>query len=595
MHFCFLALNLLLTQFETGRLVPNTGYWLCCGDPDHFSLYCPSIERRDIFKSELEVIQAQEKQDKAFRNQRRDNLHDQVQQSMQREMKFLTPVEAEEKQLVALASDLQQAFNAPMLVAWLLRHFHEELTMQQGLKYALDKLQDGEGCVLLLRHGLAPALQKIHTHFLKISPEIELLILQCFRQLLDCNFTRDTLLLNLIYNDPEAVGDTPAAMSVPMEEEADWLYVLLFEAMHRNHKSKEHLTQVLRCYMQCCRHEPCRAYLLRNNAIVLRYAWTFTQEKFGYKGTEEMHHAILRLVNWIATTSSRLMLMFEMEALQYSVRCMRKYRRFPQVQAPAIVFLQRLVFSIPSAMELALRLQVIPLVVDAMKILHADQIVQLEALKLISALAKTSEGFQQLSNIPAGWQLVTQGTLKGNELVHDLPGPLNNPGWALGDTPHLPVLEKMKLGAAKLSQTSLQQAPKASWTAVSLRQFMGLSMSGQTLAINTEESTVYFELMNTLDLLPVSGEEKEDWFSRLRKFEKDSEVSIDEMVVTVQEMRYRENLRKKMQSQGVSSADEEAEASVKPIYVHGKRVTAESLQANDVGLEETMERPADMY
>jgi hypothetical protein len=300
-------------------------------------------------------------------------------------------------------------------------------------------------------------------------------------------------------------------------------------------------------------------------------------------------------MNWVATTSSRLMLIFEMEALQYSVRCMRKYRCFPQVQAPAIVLIQRLVLSIPAAMEIALRLQVTNLVVEAMKILHADQVIQLEALKLISALAKTSAGFQQLSNIPAGWQQVTQGTLKGDELVHALPGPLNNPGWALGDTPHLPVLEKMKLEAAKLSLTSLQQAPKASWTAVSLRQFMGLSMSGQTLAINTEESSIYFELMNTLDLLPVSGEEKEDWFLRLRKFEKESEVSIDEMVVTVQEMRHRENLRKKLQSQGVSSADDEAESSVKPIYVHGKKVTAELLQANDVDLEETMERPSDVY
>ena len=41
------------------------------------------------------------------------------------------------------------------------------------------------------------------------------------------------------------------------------------------------------------------------------------------------------------------------------------------------------------------------------------------------------------------------GTTQGNALVHDLKGSMHNPGWAIGDTPHMPKVDRMKILAAK--------------------------------------------------------------------------------------------------------------------------------------------------
>ena len=74
----------------------------------------------------------------------------------------------------------------------------------------------------------------------------------------------------------------------------------------------------------------------------------------------------------------------------------------------------------------------------------------------------------------------------------------------------------------------------------------------QTLAINTEHHNVHFELLSTLDMLPRSGENRELWFQRVHAYEVENEVKIEDMVATVQEMRRREAVHKKMAMKGIA-------------------------------------------
>eukprot|EP00599_Poterioochromonas_sp_BG-1_P016076 CAMPEP_0173163426 /NCGR_PEP_ID=MMETSP1105-20130129/19917_1 /TAXON_ID=2985 /ORGANISM="Ochromonas sp., Strain BG-1" /LENGTH=211 /DNA_ID=CAMNT_0014083487 /DNA_START=42 /DNA_END=677 /DNA_ORIENTATION=+ len=204
----------------------------------------------------------------------------------------------------------------------------------------------------------------------------------------------------------------------------------------------------------------------------------------------------------------------------------------------------------------------------------------------------TSKGWQQISSIKGAWQRICQGTEKGDSLVHDLAGDFQNPGWVLSETPYLPLLERLKLSAYENQKTSLELKPKAAWTSASLRQYMGLSMTGQSLAINTEFQELFFQLLTTLDMLPKEEEQREHWFIRVRNFEKENEVKLEEMVHTVQEMRRRDAIQKKLASQrlqvgGSGPGDSDFTGmTVKEIFVAGKKIDGKFLAENDIDLEE---------
>lgn len=266
-------------------------------------------------------------------------------------------------------------------------------------------------------------------------------------------------------------------------------------------------------------------------------------------------------------------------------------------------------------------------------------------LKLLQIISRTSEGWKQISAVHAGWQSIVAGTIQGDALVHDLPGEFNNPGttltmvvsrsaveknisfvlpfflakqlmflftyhlltpvvcvyfyahtpvlhtgWAIGDTPYLPLLARQKLAAAKLAQSGIQAEPRAAWTPSSLREYMGLSMAGQTLAINTEHHNIYYELLCTLDMLPKVGEEREHWFQRVHAYEVENEVKIEDMVGTVQEMRRREAVHKKAALKGIALGEnDEILGTVKDVFVNGQRITGDILQSNDVDVDEALQ------
>ena len=183
---------------------------------------------------------------------------------------------------------------------------------------------------------------------------------------------------------------------------------------------------------------------------------------------------------------------------------------------------------------------------------------------------------------------ITQGAPEGDALIHSLAGDFNNPGWCLGETPYLPMIDRQKLLAIQLGKSSIQPQPKAAWTSFSLREYMGLSTKGKTLAINTEEHDIYFELVSSLDLLPNESEEREDWFKRLVQFEAENSVKIDDMVRTIQEMRRREQQDMELAKAGIANREGDLVASVKPVFVLGTRITSDYLEKSDVGIAEIL-------
>lgn len=226
----------------------------------------------------------------------------------------------------------------------------------------------------------------------------------------------------------------------------------------------------------------------------------------------------------------------------------------------------------------------VEIVVGAIKALYSDEILQLEGLKLLQMMSRTTEGWNQISAIKGGWQAILQGTVKGNALVHDLPGALHNPGWCIGDTPHLPIVDKARLAVSKATASVTREAPKAAWTVHSLKEFMGLSMKAQTLAVNNEFDENQFQLLSTLDMLPRPGEEMEYYFIRLSEYEKDNSISIEEMVHTLMEMKKAADLKAKKEAE-----NETAKEYIKPIYFMGMKYSAEALDEADVNIVEELQ------
>lgn len=93
-------------------------------------------------------------------------------------------------------NELHSAFNAPMLINWLGKHYDELSTVISGLEFTLHHAQKGDGCVLLLKYGVLRALLKIQRHdAYSDEKNVQLLCVQIFKQLLECNYTRDPLII----------------------------------------------------------------------------------------------------------------------------------------------------------------------------------------------------------------------------------------------------------------------------------------------------------------------------------------------------------------------------------------------------------------
>jgi hypothetical protein len=525
---------------------------MCCGSTEFNSLYCESEEIKISFAKKLADLDIEKKKAEEYAKLVAETRRGPWERRENAELSGLTSENAEEKTLNAINST-GSAYNVLMLVSWVYKSISDEPSAVKGLQLMCAHSMSGDGCVQLFRHeGVRCILAAYNTHPHIYS--IQQSVITITRQLLECNFTRDAL-----------IDDTT-------------LLTISFNIGHRNMNEVDLVEHAVASVLQCSRSEVCRREIFRLN--IVSYYMIYCKK---YSRNANILKHILKLFNWVTSTDQRLLDLYDLGGARTVVKCMERHMNNPAILAPCMVFLTRISSIHPPALEYLVDKQCVPLVIGALKALYAEEVIQLEALKMLQSLSKSEEGWRQISDTRGGWQSIVQGTSQGNALIHSLQGSLHNPGWAIGETPHLPVLERRKLAAAKAMAAKGAVDPKDAWTAHSLRQFMGLSMKHQRLAINLEEHNTTFELLQSLDMLPVPGEEREEWFKRVKEYEAENAISVKDMVQVILDMQRREVKEARM----ASKADSDAEY-VKPVYVMGKKITTKALEEADVDVSQAL-------
>jgi hypothetical protein len=533
-------------EYKIGRVVKYTGIWTCCGAPIRHSLYCESDEVRAAFGEELRQVDINKRKAEEYAKMVAETRRIPWEARANTEDGKLIEDDSEQKALQDTDSP-ESAYNILMLVSWVSKSLQDEPTALKGMNLVHAHSLSGEGCIQLYRHGGVKLLLDAAELYRSIEG-IQLACISTLRQLVDCNFTRDAVLA-----DPTIV-------------------TTVFGIGHRymtNHLFIEHSTRFM---MQGCRLEPCRQEILDKR--LLSYSMIYCQK---YSKNPAILRSVLKSFNWISSTPERVILMYDAGAAKTIIQCMRRHMANPDILAPSMLYLTRVSGIHPPALSYLVKKHAVPLVIGALKALYSEEVIQLEALRMLQALSKSEEGWRQISETRGGWQSICQGTTQGNALVHDLKGSLHNPGWCIGETPHLPMVERSKLAAARATASKGTVIPKGAWTAHSLRQFMGLSMKPQRLSVNVEDHNVKFSLIKSLDLLPNSGEEREDWFIRIKQYEKDNNIQIDDMVRTVLEM-----TKKEAREERLAMRAEESGEYIKPVYVMGKRISTKALEEADI-------------
>lgn len=540
--------------FNIGRAVPLTGIWDCCGNVSDMSFYCESKEARTAVKHAFAAAKRSQEELRAYREKKLQGPKAQW-DALRGTSGRTEETVSHEDTAMENAAKTDSNFNAPMLSSWIYKNVHEEPTVISGMAFLQQHLDGAEGCELMVKHDILGAIQRVH-NFYKDHPPLQLQCVTAIRKLLDCNFTRDSIISSTL------------ALRIS------------FNIAHVHMNSKSHVLQAMACISQSARSEVGRAHILKTRMYAYVVHWC---KRFSTSG--DILKPALRTFNWICTDNARIVeLCSKGNVVPVILRVMKKNMTNSSVLGSGMLFLTRASVCYPNAMATILRMKATPMVIQALSALYADESLQLEGLKMIQTISKTAEGWRQISETRGGWQSITQGTVLGNALVHDLPGILHNPGWAIGDTPHLPISDKQRDKANAIFQNMGKGiAPKVSWTSSSLRDFMGISMKETKLAFNTEKHDTYFELLTTLELLPQPGEEREYWFIRIKEYETASNVLLDEMTNTMLDLK-RKEIQKAKQPIVPSSAEDAA----KQVYVLGQLVTTKMLSETDLNLQEIM-------
>lgn len=523
-----------------------TGIWKCCGELEHHSIYCSSYEKRIGFGLKLQAIEETNRKNTEYANMVKEKRRipwekNSIPLSIQKE--------GVEDMSLRQASEKGNAYNVLMLITWLVKNLPDEAITETGLKLMEIHSQIGDGCVQIFRHHGIDLLVKASEKY-RQNASIQLNILIIFHRMLECNFTRDSIIANTV------------SLNVT------------FLIGHYYLNSAAHVEHATACVLQCARHEVCRREILDKKYIT--YLFMYCKK---YSRNHVILRSIMKLLNWVSSTDERLVYLYGIGAAKTVLKVMERHMEKGEVLAPGLLFLTRLSKILPEALNYLIKKEAVSTVIKALRTLYDQEIIQLEALRMLKTLSKSPEGWKQISDTRGGWQSICQGTTQGNALVHDLKGSMHNPGWSVGDTPNMPKVDRMKIMAARAAAAKDLTESTVTWTAHSLRQYMGQSMKPQTLGINVDFHEAKFGLLKSLELLPKSGELKEYWFMRLNDYEKENLITIDDMVETVLKMQKRESIDAKNELLAANSAEY-----VKPVYVMGMKISTKALEENDIDI-----------
>ena len=541
-------------DFILGRAIKRTGMWSCCGDIDARTMYCPSIESRSTLKKQIQL----EEQEKIDLEKRVKRIQESIKEPWEKQqLGYKDEHEIITEQQIAIdnASSHKSYFNAAMLVPWIYKNIVDEKQVQLGVDFMIGHTDTGDGCKLLIKHGALGVLVKAHSTYMNKHSSIELSLVTCLRRLLECNFTRDHI-TNL---------DT---------------LKLAFYVGYYYHHSKIHVEMAMNCMLQLAMNEYCRVKIIELNIINYATEWSRKHHK-----VQSIIRCLLKLFNWVSTSDEKMEYLVDCGCVSTTLQCIKRHFTNSGIISAGILFLTRSSKKVPAALEWILRKKAVPVVINALRALYYDDELQYEGLLMMRSLSQTSEGWKQISETRGGWQALCQGTTLGDALVHDLPGEFNNPGWAIGDTPHLPVADRQRILAIEATAAQTHKSSgvgvKSAWSTTALKQYMGISLKELRLSINNEYHDNYFEVICNLDLLPKPHEESVHWFKRISDYETEMDIKLEDMVNTIIEMKKSEEQNKKDREEAAKNR-----AYVKPVVVMGNVVTTKLLEEKDLSIEE---------
>ena len=435
--------------------------------------------------------------------------------------------------------------NIPMLVAWVKKHAGaEEHSLTAALIYLLTHAHTGPACRAISKHLSVAYLRRLIALF-PSNERIALLVASLLRRLLDCNLTRDELVAS-----PE-----------PVRLCRELLAALDGRAL---------VEQVLPALHMCCFSQTCRREMLAPEYYALLKGCTQR-----HSSSAVVVRAALKCLNGMCAREADLEALYRLGAVGLCLKCMSRHRGAAQVVLPGMQFLCRASSAIPEAIAYLLSKRAVPLLLRALQLLAGDDGVLLQGLRLVRVLSQTQQGAAQIEAVPGGWQTLGYGSELGNDLVHDLQGHFQNRGWSVGESGFVPVREEQALRDAAIAGARARSGVQ--WSQRTLAEYMKTDAGTQRLAINREYEAVQFEMLSSLDLLPAPREAREDWFIRLRRFEAEGGAQVDALVRAMLDIRRRE---------AAGGPAEQAEPV--PIFVRGERVTAETLDMQDVSAEDRL-------
>lgn len=536
--------------FELGRYIPRTGCWTCCGDQEHLSMYCESKLARRIWQEGIDAEEAEEANRLRYKKEQEKRIKGLYDDGVIGNSDAHKGNPTEIEVAIEMANAEESHFNAPMLVSWVYKHLDEELTTTQGLNYIRKQTETGEGCELMLKNGIVDCVMAAAEAW-RLRPDLVLLCASTIRRLLDCNFTRPALLDDIA------------------------LLRKSFGFGHTFMTSVAHVEEACQSVMQFSRGERARVDILARRVPV--YLQNMCRR---FSQAPAVVRPVLKTFIWVANSDKRMKVLVDWGAIVTTIKCMQRHITNPRILAPAIHFLTRACAMYPRAAKIMIENEAISSVISAMKALANNEVLQIEGLKMLQMLSRSKKGWDQISATRGGWQSICQGTTAGNALIHDLPGAFNNPGWAIGETPHLPILDRAKQQAARLEAARTREPARSEWTVKGLQEFMGLPTKEMKLAINNERHESFFSLMTTLGLLPMPGEEREYWFMRTKRWETENMSSLEDMTDTLLALR-----KKAVKREEPVESDEH----IKPVYFMGEKYNSVALVEGDTDLMEELD------
>jgi len=157
-----------------------------------------------------------------------------------------------------------------------------------------------------MRNGLVNAFIKIYS-FHKKHGSIQLLLLHGIRQLLDCNYTRSTIIQDVS------------------------IVEICFNIAYMYMTSVKHIELASHCITQCLRNEGNIQYVLTH--AIVGYMITFCQK---YSKNILLIRSTLKLFSWVSTNQSRLDYVCGLKAVQTTIYSLRRHKRCCEIQGPGI-------------------------------------------------------------------------------------------------------------------------------------------------------------------------------------------------------------------------------------------------------------------